>query len=152
MVDVPTDRFPKLRISSTLFFSLQHLDRCFLLCRNHTCSQQSCQTSLKHKKASRVFNQKLSRNQPKNHPKTTQFNKHFWKSDLKTHSALTLNSMIVQPPQRTPLRNKGFIAGLLKGNSWFYKPWSQGRLFLMGYIRGREVDQPFLILYYTTKT
>ena len=44
--------------------------------------------------------------------------------------------LVNQPPHpwRTPARNKGLIAGLMKGNPWFISPDHKGpRLFLRGF-------------------
>ena len=41
------------------------------------------------------------------------------------------NTMASQPtPQRTPLRNKGLIAGLMKGNQWVFISPDHKALFL----------------------
>ena len=43
------------------------------------------------------------------------------------------------PPNVPKIRNYGFfIAGLIKGNQWFYiSPWEPGKaLFLRGYVKG----------------
>lgn len=51
-------------------------------------------------------------------------------------SAVSYCGWSTYPPKHTPLRNKGLMAGLMKGNQWFINPYFiRNPSYFMGFLR-----------------